>query len=209
MQLYEYESGKATMVASYLQEDMELKGCRILELGPSTGALMEALARLGCEPYGVDIESPWSQYYRYQPDRRLLCNLEYEDPPSGWERSFDLVIAQEVIEHLKRPYDVLGRIKRLLTPAGLLFVTTPNLIGLTAWIKGERWCGVTTETHYILYTPRSLTFTMTNAGFSPVHVSTNLVPIYWQSKHAWLRPLNRLCSILSIGGGIIGLYRHA
>lgn len=209
MQLYEYESQKATMVPSYLRQNMELDDRRILELGPSTGALMEALARLGCEPYGIDIESPWSQYYRYRPDRRLLCNLEYEDPPPGWKGSFELVIAQEVIEHLKRPYDVLGRIRELLTPAGLLFVTTPNLVGLTARIKGERWCGVTTETHYILYTPRSLTFLMSNAGFLPVRVFTNLVPIYWQSKHAWLRPLNRLCSALPVGGGIMGLYRRA
>src|ERR1019366_2886487 len=40
--------------------------------------------------------------------------------------SFDLVVAFEVIEHLERWQDMLNEAKRVLKPAGVLLVSTPN-----------------------------------------------------------------------------------
>ncbi len=40
--------------------------------------------------------------------------------------AFDLVVAFEVIEHLERWRDLLGEARRVLRPAGILLVSTPN-----------------------------------------------------------------------------------
>lgn len=51
----------------------------------------------------------------------------FRDGEPAADRPFDLVILQEVIEHIPQPPSiVLGRIARHLGPGGLLFLTTPN-----------------------------------------------------------------------------------
>lgn len=42
------------------------------------------------------------------------------------DESFDLIFAVEVIEHLENPRHVLRELHRLLTPGGVLVLTTPN-----------------------------------------------------------------------------------
>jgi 2-polyprenyl-3-methyl-5-hydroxy-6-metoxy-1,4-benzoquinol methylase len=116
-----------------------------------------------------------------------LLDIQESDLPLEWEKKgFDLVIAQEVIEHIRKPYDFLSRIWRVLNPGGFLFLTTPNLVGITAFLKGKRWCGITTEGHVILYSPMSLDFTVCNCGFQRVKTFTNLVPIVYQDRPIWL-----------------------
>jgi SAM-dependent methyltransferase len=42
------------------------------------------------------------------------------------DSSLSAVIAMEVIEHVKKPYKLLEEIDRVLTPGGVLLLTTPN-----------------------------------------------------------------------------------
>ena len=59
---------------------------------------------------------------------------------------FDLVVLAEVIEHLPiHPVDLLSRVRRLLAPAGTLYLTTPNFFAqahLDALARGENPCAV-------------------------------------------------------------------
>ena len=58
----------------------------------------------------------------------------------------DLVILQEVIEHIPQPpYVVIDRIKKFMKPGGLLFITTPNghrLRNLLYMIAGKEILGM-------------------------------------------------------------------
>lgn len=44
------------------------------------------------------------------------------------DRYFDIVTANMVVEHLTKPLDVLGEIRRVLHPSGLLILHTPNRV---------------------------------------------------------------------------------
>ena len=208
--LLAYEHAKGTIVVRLLTCGLgvSLQGKRALEIGCSTGALMQLLEDHGADAHGVDVESTWSGHYSYRPEKRTFLDLQHQEPQPQWrETPFDLVIAQEVIEHLERPYDFLRRIWQILKPGGHLFLTTPNLAGVTACLRGARWCGVDTEGHVILYSPRSLDFTVANCGFRKIKTFTNLVPIYHQARHPWLRWVNRATTWTRIGGGLMGLYQ--
>jgi 2-polyprenyl-3-methyl-5-hydroxy-6-metoxy-1,4-benzoquinol methylase len=209
-ELFRYEKAKARIVVrnltSYL--GLSLRDKKILEIGCSTGALMEELEKRGADVSGVDVDSSWSCRYYYSPEKRILLDIQENNFPDEWEKKdFDLVIAQEVIEHIKRPYDFLRRVWRVLKPDGWLFLTTPNLTGITALLKGRKWCGLVTESHFLLYSPKSMDFTVCNCGFRKVRTFTNTVPIVYQDKYPSLWRLNRAFMPLGMGGGIMGLYR--
>jgi 2-polyprenyl-3-methyl-5-hydroxy-6-metoxy-1,4-benzoquinol methylase len=210
MDLVKYEKAKARAIIRILTTylNLDISGKKILEIGCSTGALMESLDKQGANVYGIDVESPWSKAYYYGENKRVICDLQDEDIPLKIPlNSFDLIIAQEVIEHIKKPYDFLSKIWKLLNTDGKLFLTTPNLNGITAVIKREKWCGTAIESHYLLYSVRSLDFLLHNCGFQRLKIFTNLIPIVYQGEYPWLRWLNRCFIPLGFGGGIMGLYR--
>src|SRR3989304_4702633 len=113
--LLEYEKAKASIVSRILTDcfGLSFSGKKVLEVGCSTGALMELLETKGADVYGLDVESLWSGHYCYIPEKRILLDIQEKDLPVEWgKKGFDLVIAQEVIEHIKRPCDFLQRVWR-------------------------------------------------------------------------------------------------
>jgi 2-polyprenyl-3-methyl-5-hydroxy-6-metoxy-1,4-benzoquinol methylase len=88
--------------------------------------------------------------------------------PAG---SFDVVLAGDVIEHLRDPGRFLTRIRPLIRPGGRLVLTTPNVanwavrLGLLAgrWRYTDR--GILDRTHTHFFTKKTLEETLDRAGY--------------------------------------------
>lgn len=57
------------------------------------------------------------------------CDLELEAFPLP-DSSFDVVVANQIFEHLKQIYRPIGEIHRILKPGGLFLFSVPNLASL-------------------------------------------------------------------------------
>jgi SAM-dependent methyltransferase len=93
---------------------------------------------------------------------------------------FDVVTMWDVIEHLARPLDGLKEINRILSPRGILILSTPNresvLHSLSFWMHrlGNRLgIGLLQKParrvfagHPLYFTPRSLRCLLTRSGFA-------------------------------------------
>lgn len=90
---------------------------------------------------------------------------------------FDGVILREVIEHLPRPefYAYLDKIASLLTPGGLLVMTTPN-----PWCPGWVFADYT---HISPWPPADLYAVLRSKGFHPVEIWR----VVWPSRILWLK----------------------
>ena len=96
---------------------------RILDLGCSDGALGDQLRGLGHEVTGVDVED--SKPVRDRVDTFITADLEDGIPPEVGS-GYDIVLAADVLEHVRQPQRILADAHRCLRPGGSLIVSIPN-----------------------------------------------------------------------------------
>jgi len=98
-------------------------GRRVLDLGCRDGALTREYAA-GNEVVGVDA------------DRDALAEAEKVGIETHWadldqplpfgDGNFDVVVAGELLEHLRDPRGVVGEVRRVLRPGGTFVASVPN-----------------------------------------------------------------------------------
>lgn len=59
----------------------------------------------------------------------VVCDIDMESFPFE-DSSYDVVLLVEVLEHLHDPERVFLECYRVLSPDGLIFITTPNMVNL-------------------------------------------------------------------------------
>jgi 2-polyprenyl-3-methyl-5-hydroxy-6-metoxy-1,4-benzoquinol methylase len=90
--------------------------------------LHETLAAEASEIWGLDVDGPGLEVLRKRGIERL-CHGSGEDPPAELPRCyFDVVVAGEVIEHVRNPGLFIESAGNLLREGGALVLTTPNAL---------------------------------------------------------------------------------
>ena len=97
-------------------------GARVLDLGAGAGVIpaMDFRPHAG-EIWGVDPDprvktNPYLHEARIGTGEAIPCNDEF----------FDVVITNNVMEHLQKPGPVFTEVSRVLRPGGVLLLKTPN-----------------------------------------------------------------------------------
>lgn len=114
-----------------LIESLSLSGRKVLEIGSAPFHMTYFLKRKGLAVTGWDIDPErFSQFIESNDLDVEKVNIETDDV-ARWESQFDLVIFNEVFEHLRiNPIETLRKINRVLKPGGKLLMSTPNLTSL-------------------------------------------------------------------------------
>lgn len=99
---------------------------RILDVGCAQGTLALVLAEGGHAVCAVDLREAFLEYARSRHthgDIRFIVGNALE---LDLDDRFDLIFANQIIEHLVYPERLVSNLKRLLKPRGILVITTPN-----------------------------------------------------------------------------------
>lgn len=118
---YPFLRGERSRVTSYLLGRLWRRirragvepDARVLDYGCGAGLLVDVLRRRGVDVRGYDAYAPAFA------DRAALAE------------GYDVVIAQDVIEHAEEPQAMLDELGRLVRPGGLLAIGTPDAEGIT------------------------------------------------------------------------------
>jgi SAM-dependent methyltransferase len=106
---------------------------RWLDVGFGGGALLATASEFGYQAVGIDVRSPVVDAMRELGyDVRCVPLAEFRD-----ESGFDVISLADVLEHIAFPREALWRVHALLRPAGLVFVSSPNMDSL-AWRIRDR-----------------------------------------------------------------------
>ena len=119
---------------------------RVLDIGCGGGLMSEPLARLGAKVVAIDSskesllvarqhakERGLSIDYRNKALQEMEQEMEQEEMEEG--KTFDLLCAMEVIEHVDDPRRFLEQAARLLKDKGIFVLSTLNRTA-ESWIKG-------------------------------------------------------------------------
>lgn len=168
-------------LVAFLLSRLDVKGKRVLEVGAGTGRDSLALAKRGAHVVTIDYSDQSLRIIRDVAGAELgiVCGDALSLPFA--DGSFDIVFHQGLLEHFRRPIDLLRENHRVLRPGGYLLVDVPQrwhyytlmkhaLMAVNRWFAG--W-----ETEF---SARELSNLMREAGFEVTgEYGTNLFPPVW------------------------------
>ncbi len=141
----------------------------ILDIGCGTGDLLAVAAGRGWTVTGVELVAE-SVALATERGLDVRCvRLEESGLP---ERSFDLVSAFHVVEHMPNAAEFVALLSRWARPGGHVLFEVPNWNSLARRADGDRWNSWRPLEHLAHYTPKTLRRTIERGGAELVHVST-------------------------------------
>lgn len=150
---------------------------RILDIGCSNGSTGALALREGkCGYYcGVEVCQESARLARSRISDVIVADVETFVP--RWpERSFDVLILSEVLEHMRDPGFVLRKLHPYLKPDGRVFASSPNVAhySVIRMLLAGRWdlstYGAMDETHLRWFTPGTFREMFESCGYNVVNV---------------------------------------
>jgi 2-polyprenyl-3-methyl-5-hydroxy-6-metoxy-1,4-benzoquinol methylase/glycosyltransferase involved in cell wall biosynthesis len=145
---------------------------RVLEVGPASGYVSEALKRRGCTVVGLELDPMAAVQAGEFCDRIIVGDIERLDLGDvlGAER-FDVIMFGDVLEHLVDPWRILREIRQFLEPGGSIVASVPNVahLSLRLSLLAGRFTysetGLLDRTHLRFFTRSSLESLFASAGY--------------------------------------------
>jgi SAM-dependent methyltransferase len=165
---YELKHGEDTSHARILHWVSRMPPGRVLDLGCSDGRLGERMRLAGHEVTGVDLRKHDGVGERL--DRFVEADLDRGLPPEAGD-GYDLVVAADVLEHVRAPANLLDEIRGRLAPRGVVITSVPNFghwyprVRVAAGRFDYDRRGILDTGHLRFFTRRSFERLATEAGF--------------------------------------------
>ena len=168
----------ANVIARILKRLPDLRGA--LDIGTGDGCFLEKLIALGfTEVEGV--EPSTAPIRAAKPEIRPLIRHDVFEADSFTPGTLSLVTCFQTIEHVSEPAKMVNAIHTLLKPGGAVVLICHNRRGAVNTLLGAK-SPIRDIEHLQLFSPRSVTQMLQNAGFVDVQVSSivNKYPMsYW------------------------------
>jgi SAM-dependent methyltransferase len=145
-------------------------GDRVLDLGCGAGDLTADLSAAGAAVVGVEVAEAAVNRARARHPELDVRLAALDGPLPLDDRSFDVVWASEVIEHVPDTARWLSEVRRVLAPRGRLLLTTPSHGRLRLLLGGIERYSEPLGDHLHLYSARSLRELLREFHFADVAV---------------------------------------
>ena len=161
-----------TRLFNFIQENSGGQRSRILEVGCASGYFGQALKDAGHEVWGVEMSPKAAARARQRLDHVFVGTMEeFLALDSLRGVKFDYITFGDVLEHLVDPEQVLRDCRRILSPAGAIAASIPNIAhkAVRMMLLQGRWeyadFGILDSTHLRFFTRDSVVDTFTRAGY--------------------------------------------
>jgi SAM-dependent methyltransferase len=120
---YVWRSGQERRL-NLIRRYAPLDGMRVLDIGCGLGAYVANFGRFTDEAYGMDVDPPRVQEGRRRGIDSLMLAAAESLPFAGG--TFDVIVLNEVIEHVRDDRATIREALRVLRPGGSVVIFAPN-----------------------------------------------------------------------------------
>jgi SAM-dependent methyltransferase len=153
---------------------------RIVDVGCGDGRILDMLRRHGrsdWELWGIEFNDGAAAQARRAGYTVLAGRFETVALEPA---SVDLMIMNQLIEHVEDPRAMIAKARAALRPGGHLVIETPNLDSLDARIFRRRyWGGYHFPRHFTLFDTRTLPALARAGGLEPLEQRPLVCPQFW------------------------------
>jgi 2-polyprenyl-3-methyl-5-hydroxy-6-metoxy-1,4-benzoquinol methylase len=161
---------EATFSARAKQIYARQPGGRLLDVGASAGFFVEQAVARGFDAYGLEISPIAIEAAAPAIRPRMRVGDANVLAADGVEK-YDVVTAFDIIEHTYDPAAFIRTLRALLHDNGLLVVSTPDTGHFLRRVMGASWPMLQPLQHTVLFSRRSLTGVLREAGFSQISMT--------------------------------------
>lgn len=141
------------------------KNIRYLDIGCSSGHMLQIARKLGWKPKGIEISPVAVEFGKKQGlDIEQSTVDDFDFKPN----SFDLISMFHVLEHVFHPKEELIKIRKALSPNGFLIIEVPNISSLPSLIRKSSWKGLLVPYHLWHFNKLTLPKLLDDAGYEVV-----------------------------------------
>jgi len=171
----QYKSLAKEILNLSLRNDLNNKN--VLEVGFGNGYLLRVLRMIGISNlHGVDFSNAFTKDLNNEGIFAKDFNIE-EDIP--FDKEFDLIIMNNVIEHFIDPKKVIVNCFKKLRIGGKVVLITPNSNALEKDIFGKYWAGFHAPRHTFLFNSNNTELLAKSTGFKSVKFKGLYDPGQW------------------------------
>lgn len=124
------KAGKiASVVRHFLGAD-SLRGLTVLDVGCSGGIVADELHQRGARVVGIDIDVPGlaKAQANFSGSATFLCGDSERIPLA--DACVDVVVCNHIYEHVVDPRRLVGELRRVVRPGGLIYLGLGNRLGI-------------------------------------------------------------------------------
>ena len=179
---YAFDPGGSAWAARILKKVPT--GTAVLELGPGPGAMTRVLRSKQCQVVAIENDVDAIENLKTLGVEVLDSNLEQSNWGDELQGSkFDVLLACDVLEHLRNPEQVLEGLLKHCAADGKLIVSVPNIAycGVLASLRNGQFNysekGQLDRTHLRFFTRDSFQELLLVCGWLPISFEPNRVPV--------------------------------
>lgn len=114
----------------FIQQNAEIVGKQVLDIGCGGGILSESMARAGAKVTGIDMAQKAltvAKLHAMEAGIELdYQNMSAEEHAASHASEYDVVTCLELIEHVPDPASLINAATHMVKPGGRVFVSTIN-----------------------------------------------------------------------------------
>lgn len=152
-----------------------VKKGKVLDIGSSTGALLNIFKKRGFEVIGVEPSVKSSKIALSRGIKTYSRPFEKLKLPKD---SFDVVVMNHTLEHVENPKIVLNKIHFILKKDGILLIDVPNFGSLSSKFYSLKWKYLLPNEHKWHFTKKSIINLLNLHNFSVLN--TYAISGIWQ-----------------------------